>query len=242
MSDTPDYGYRIEQAAFDAWPAARTLVHNRWVARLSSGYTGRANSVTPQGALETAFEEQVAYCESLFFAEGLPPLFRLTTIEDYSALDEFLRSRGYAHTSATLVMAATCAGVPTEHLRAMTVDEWLPHYDRFSERVNTRAHREILERIAPPRLLAGLESDGQLAGVGLAVAQSELVGLFDIVISPGNRGKGLGSTLVNGMLAWGRENGAERAYLQVTEANLVARRVYEKLGFRELYRYHYRKK
>jgi GNAT superfamily N-acetyltransferase len=42
------------------------------------------------------------------------------------------------------------------------------------------------------------------------------------------------------MLGWAQENGARHAYLGVVELNSPARRLYDKLGFREAYRYWYR--
>lgn len=241
MNHTASFEYRLEQAAFHAWLPAQTLVHQGWVIRVDTGYTGRANSVTPQGAATPPFEEQVTFCETLYRERGLSPLFRLTTLEDYSELDRFLETRGYTHTSPTMVMSAPCKGSDTPHLQARTLDEWLPHYDRYTERVNTRAHRAILERIATPHLYASFQIEDQIIGVGLGVMNEELFGLFDIVVAPEWRGKGYGKALVGGMMAWGQANGATTAYLQVTGQNTIAQNLYRQLGFTETYYYHYRK-
>jgi ribosomal protein S18 acetylase RimI-like enzyme len=44
------------------------------------------------------------------------------------------------------------------------------------------------------------------------------------------------------LLSWGQEGGAESAYLQVMRDNGPAIRLYEKLGFEEIYPYWYRVK
>lgn len=241
MNDNQLLGYRLEQAAFNAWTPAQTLIHNGWVVRLDSGYTGRANSVTPQGVALPPFEAQVGSCEELYRERELPPVFRLTTLEDYSGLDAFLEERGYAHTSPTIVMVAPCDGSSTPYLHQLPLDEWLPYYDAHSERVNTQAHRAILERINTSHLYASLQIDGSIVAVGLGVLSEELFGLFDIVVVKELRARGYGKELVNGMLAWGKANGAKTAYLQVTGQNTIAQRLYRQLGFSEAYYYHYRR-
>jgi GNAT superfamily N-acetyltransferase len=241
MNDHHVLGYRLEQAAFEAWLPATTILHNGWVVRLDSGYTGRANSVTPQGVALPPFEAQVAFCEELYRERGLSPMFRLTTLEAYSGLDAFLEERGYTHTSPTIVMVAPCEGVTTPHLQPLPLEEWLPYYDAYSDRVNTQAHRAILERIATPHLYASLQIDGDIVAVGLGVLSEALFGLFDIVVAKDVRGRGYGKALVQGMLAWGNANGATTAYLQVTGQNSIAQQLYRQLGFSEAYYYHYRR-
>ena len=54
------------------------------------------------------------------------------------------------------------------------------------------------------------------------------------------RGQGLGTQLIHGLTKIGREAGARTAYVQgVTESNTGARRLYERLGYRDAYRFHY---
>jgi ribosomal protein S18 acetylase RimI-like enzyme len=41
---------------------------------------------------------------------------------------------------------------------------------------------------------------------------------------------------------WGRQERAETAYLQVSDGNPVALALYDSLGFRAAYAYHYRRR
>ena len=72
--------------------------------------------------------------------------------------------------------------------------------------------------------------------------ERESLGLFDIVTDAGQRRKGYSRRLMGGLMHWARNAGATRAYLQVMLDNTAALRLYEKMGFKEIYRYWYRLK
>lgn len=51
-------------------------------------------------------------------------------------------------------------------------------------------------------------------------------------VAPEWRGKGVAEALVAAVLSWSRTNGATSVTLRVFDANLAARRFYERIGFR----------
>lgn len=66
------------------------------------------------------------------------------------------------------------------------------------------------------------------------------MGLYDVFTSPAARSAGLATSLCQHLLAASAAHGAQVAYLQVEGTNAAARRIYERLGFRVAYTYHYR--
>ena len=70
----------------------------------------------------------------------------------------------------------------------------------------------------------------------------DYIGLFDIVVAKEHRNQGIGSLLIKHIFKLGKICGAQKAYLQVILNNPAALRLYQKLGFKEKYRYWYRKK
>jgi GNAT superfamily N-acetyltransferase len=81
--------------------------------------------------------------------------------------------------------------------------------------------------------------DGQVQCCGQFAREAEFVGLYDVFTRPEARGQGLAASLCQRLLGIATNQGATVAYLQVEHDN-PARRIYERLGFTEGYRYHYR--
>jgi len=90
-------------------------------------------------------------------------------------------------------------------------------------------------------ICAFAKDQGAPAAWGMGVVADGMIGLFNIVTLPEHRGRGLGGSLVRGLLAAGARAGAEYAYLQVGAENRSAHSLYAGFGFRDLYRYHYRR-
>ncbi|MFY4775439.1 GNAT family N-acetyltransferase [Metabacillus sp. RGM 3146] len=57
---------------------------------------------------------------------------------------------------------------------------------------------------------------------------------FGISVKKSHHGKGIGSLLMNEMISWAeKQPGLEKINLEVFSNNIIARRLYQKLGFRE---------
>ncbi len=102
----------------------------------------------------------------------------------------------------------------------------------------TRAR--ILDRIESPTIFARVVLDGRPAAVGLGVVEADLVGIYCVATVPGLRRRGAATAVMSALLVAAAERGAGAVYLAVSEENLAARSLYDRLGFRTSYRYHYR--
>lgn len=58
--------------------------------------------------------------------------------------------------------------------------------------------------------------------------------LLNVAVHPDRRGTGVGRRLVDAVIAEGRRVGARAMFLEVRAGNVVARRLYRTLGFRDL--------
>ena len=215
----------LEERGFNAWPARRTVLCGGWVLRLSDGYTKRANSAN---ALQpnTPFAAVRATAEALYARHDLPPVFRLSPLAPPEA-ERDLDAAGYAFFDPS---SSWVADLPPPSCTAdveiaeVPLPAWL---DGFAAANGILAAQRLshdllwVSSIALPAAFATLQEGGKPVGFGLAVYERRAVGLFDIVIAPSERGRGLGRALTDALLKWGRRIGARTAYLQVREQNVA---------------------
>jgi ribosomal protein S18 acetylase RimI-like enzyme len=72
-----------------------------------------------------------------------------------------------------------------------------------------------------------------------AVADGWLV-VTAVTVDERYRRRGLATAVMAALASWGRDRGARSCLLQVVESNEPALALYERLGFTEHHRYHYR--
>ena len=75
--------------------------------------------------------------------------------------------------------------------------------------------------------------DGEPAGRIYVDRREREIALLDIVLLPAHRGRGIGTVLVGGLLDEGATSGVP-VRLHVERFNASARRLYERLGFRQV--------
>jgi ribosomal protein S18 acetylase RimI-like enzyme len=66
------------------------------------------------------------------------------------------------------------------------------------------------------------------------------MGLFDVLVMPHARRRGLARRVTESLYAWASGHGARFAYLQVVATNAAALPLYAAQGFRTVYTYEYR--
>ncbi|MBM3619735.1 MAG: GNAT family N-acetyltransferase [Alphaproteobacteria bacterium] len=242
----------LEHLGFNAWPALRVVVQGNWLLRFANGYTKRANSVNAlgleRGVPAPELERRVDAAEALYRRQGIASTFKLSPLMD-RGLDAVLAARGYTYLDDTLMMVADLTRGPGAVAMPSGVDVaiergavWSRTYSGFNNVPAARQsiHDRMLDSLVPVGGFALATDDGAPVAAGLGVLEGEHVGLFDIVADPARRRAGHGRRVVEGIMAWGRALGATKAYLMVVAANAPAIALYERLGYREVYRSHYR--
>lgn len=237
----------IEELSLNAWPALQTVVYDGWIIRFADGYTKRANSVNPLYPSTLDIDEKIRFCENIYENKKMPVVFKITPAIYPSDLDEKLFANGYRKDSPTSVQimdleTLNAQMTPEVNVQEDLSDDWLAGFYRMSAVADSHKEtlRKILINIVPRHCFVSLRSDDKVIACGLGVLQSEYIGLFDIVTDEDFRGYGYGQQVVKNILAWGKQNQAKKAYLQVMLNNAPALHLYSKIGFVEKYQYWYR--
>ena len=229
----------------NALPALQTQLWDGWVLRFSGGYTNRANSVNLLYPSALPFEEKIPFCERIYTAQGLPTVFKITDAAPIG-LDAHLAARGYEIVTPTRVF--TCTAPPTGEYHSDVIitkgmgAAWREAYFRLNKtdpRMIPTASA-MMDNIKGNSLCAKIVMEGKTIACGMCVEERGYAGLYDIVVDPAHRRRGLACMLCKSLLIEAAENGANAFYLQVVANNAPAIALYEKLGFAPGYSYHYR--
>ncbi len=238
----------IEELSLSGWAALQTVAYDGWLLRFAEGHTKRSNSVNPLYPSSISLAEKIPVCEGLYAERGLPTIFKILDAPEPRRIDADLERRGYARLDETSVRTLELSGFEGGgtggiELKPEFDARWI---DGFCECSRTEARKDtiarILRNVISRKVVASLSVGSEIVACGYGAVDRGQVGLFDIVVEEGMKGKGFGERIVSAILDGAKAMGAECAYLQVVAANAPALGLYGKLGFSELYRYWYRKK
>ncbi len=188
------------------------------------------------------------YVEALYRRHRQPAIYRLTSLVDIGS-DRRLAERGYRDEGPSLVLyqefgARAELPDPAVQLSTRPSRTWLAAMAALQGHTRGEAalYRRILGHVAVPAAFASV-GDGPdgVAALAVAAVHRGVVCYHSVVSDPNRRRQGYGRRIMAGLAHWAAEQGARAACLEVEAANRPALALYDRLGFRELYRYHYRR-
>jgi ribosomal protein S18 acetylase RimI-like enzyme len=238
----------IERHALAAWPGLDQRFINGWVLTFGGGYTKRANSATFVEASDRSPIDSIGAIEKAYSSQAMPPVFRINPLATDLQVDDCLESLSYSRLDETVVQSLAID--PERDFAADDVSVLLGADQAWRSGLAAAQSLsqgqaivagQFLDRIVGRLVAAQATERGVPVAWGMGVIADRIIGLFNIVTLPEHRGRGVGGRLVRALLAAGARKGAEIAYLQVGTENHSARSLYAGLGFRDLYRYHYRR-
>lgn len=235
---------RLEAVAAAGWRPAEQEWLGGWLLRANSGFTRRANCVLPLRQPDRPLAEAIEAARAWYAERGLPLVLQVPT-EGRRLLDAELGERGWGFEPEVHVMAARLDGVRDSATDAVMTSAPDPEFATLYRGGQAdAAAREILTRHDNVGF-AAIHRDGDLVAVGRGAVDVDQhgvtwLGIFAVEVAPAARRQGLARGVMAALHAWGREHGAERAYLQVETTNAAAVSLYEEIGYYVHHDYRYR--
>ncbi|MBL8525420.1 MAG: GNAT family N-acetyltransferase [Betaproteobacteria bacterium] len=242
---------RLEELTLNTSPAIHQSFYDGWVLRASGTDTRRANSATALQPSILPLGEKIEFTEAWYRAHGQPAIFRLTEQFSPPELDTLLDQRGYSLEVKTQVMTCDLAnGIargdyslpPGARVVERSEAEGLDDVHRMKA-VSPELHAQDVRRQAlwkGQQVFLSLKTINGVASTGMARIENGYLGIFNMRTASKARNKGYATLLVAYLLAWGLEQGAKTAFLQVDQANEAAVSIYRKFGFSPQYVYWHR--
>lgn len=225
------------------WPALEEVAVDGWVARFSGGVTQRANSVVPLAA-PTDLDAALATVERLYADRELPVVFQVGPGAQPTELDKLLGGRGYEYGSLTSIQTAPIGDLtlPAGVTIAEAPDQdWLDLWWAVDGRGDADALAIAVKILTGgPALYATISDEQGAVAVGRLALVGAWGGVYCMAVRADARRRGLGGTVLQGLLAAGRARGVTHTWLHVLAHNTAARRLYQRAGYTEAARYHYR--
>lgn len=244
---------RVEDAGLNASAPPQQRWLDGWLLRFSPGKAKRARCINAVAEGCLTIDQKLALATEVYRDVQLPLFVRITPFSKPAGLDAHLDALGLGAIDDTRVMVASEMPRAAQRPHPVPAEFTLQPVGhsalaqtigllRGSPLAQREAHAQRLELAPVP--FHGFVLRRRDDGVALACAQlaleADLVGLYDVFTAESARGRGLASLLCEHLLAFAAARGAKAAYLQVEADNLGARRLYERLEFKDGYAYHYR--
>jgi len=229
----------LENVCADAWPARVDRALGAWRLRAAGGFTGRANAALAVGDPGLPVPSALEVVHSFAAEQGVPPRVhvRLTELGESPGPDGASEDRRPVDGTRQ----ERRPGRPNDDHPGPPVavttrpdDAW---WALALGRAPTDDERWVLDPTGNGLRTAFGLAPG--AGVIRAAVVGDHLHLSRLAVVPDARRTGVGTRLTAAAAAWGREQGARWAVLQVALHQTAARAFYNALGATEHHRYRY---
>ncbi|MBO1756307.1 GNAT family N-acetyltransferase [Allobranchiibius sp. CTAmp26] len=239
----------LQELMVAGMPPLRSEWLGRWLLREASGYTGRANSTLPLGDPGVPLSDALAFVASWYAARDGVPLLQVYGPSGFSVADDAVGGAAleaeWTAFQRTLVMSASVdalaagPGDTSASVADRPDDAWWSGAAPREQEHRATA-QAIFDRIPEATYLtlrAG--PSGEVTAVGRVAFAQAWAGVFSVHVPPAYRRRGLARQVMVLAAQQARARGIRSMYLQVSQDNAAAVRLYESLGFAIHHEYWY---
>ena len=207
----------LEHAAALAWPGTEQHWLDGWLLRAGGGHTSRANSAVP-----------LLFSSNTEALSAIIDWYAERDLEPWLALPERLLPIKAAGIKSTRVLTRDLAreAASTAELADGPTEAWRQTYTRD---VPTDILTAVLDGSVT---FASLQDAVGRGAVTTAPDGTRWLGVSCVRVAESSRRTGLARAICSALQAWGAEQGATCAYVEVLDDNQPALTLYESAGFR----------
>lgn len=233
----------LERLTARSWRGLEEEPYGEWLLRAGGGFTGRANSVLVVGEPPARLPDAVAAVTGWYTERGLRPRAQVPTGAE--AADAAFAAAGWERDEDVLVLTSSLDPWPAPaldvHLCSEPDDAWLTGYRYRGAPLPPVARRLLLGADEPVFAAVRLSPEpAPLAAVARGVVVDGWLCVTAVTVAEDQRRRGLATAVMAALGAWGRGRGGHSCVLQVVSTNAPALGLYDRMGFTEHHRYHYR--
>jgi N-acetylglutamate synthase len=234
----------LERISAESWRGLEREPFGDWLLRAGGGFTGRANSVLVVGDPPAALPDAVAALTRWYAERGLRPRAQVP-LPGAEAADEAFAAAGWARDEDVLVLTAALAGWPAPSvdvvLAAEPDEDWLTGYRYRGSALPPVARDVLLAADDPAFATVRLDpAPAPPAAVARGVVVDGWLVVTAVTVEERYRRRGLATAVMASLGDWAADRGAHSCTLQVVATNAPALALYDRMGFTEHHRYHYR--
>jgi GNAT superfamily N-acetyltransferase len=234
----------LELISAESWRGLEREPYGDWLLRAGGGFTGRANSVLVVGEPPVALPAAVAAVTCWYGERGLRPRAQVP-LPGAEAADAAFAAAGWSRDEDVLVLTAPLAGWPEPSvavsIAAEPDDDWLVGYRYRGSALPPVAREVLLAADDPAFLTVRLDpAPAPPAAVARGVVVDGWLVVTAVTVDEVYRRRGLATAVMASLGAWAADRGGHSCTLQVVATNAPALALYDRLGFTEHHRYHYR--
>jgi ribosomal-protein-alanine acetyltransferase len=199
----------------------------------------------------TSLLDRIQHNERLIFSKGYSPNYRIVYVKEYRDLDAELFKCGYEKCMEGIVKVLDIDKIKKElftfasyiqngvFIEEEFEDHWMSNYIKFLDMPDGRIrvfHDNMLRSEANFYYFTLLEQDVPI-GVAYGSLERGIFTVCDIVIAPRYRGLSYSKKLLMSMLSYAYRFDAELVIAEVEDENVIASRLFDKIGFEDGYRF-----